>query len=67
MTTPPDSTKLPRVEDRKAPPARAYPYEESENREQKLPSPIQTTPSSEATRKEYNKKLLELVNHVTTY
>ena len=45
------STKLPRVEDQTAPPPRVDPDEESKNREQKLPSPIQTTPSSEATRK----------------
>ena len=37
------------------------PDEESTNREQKLPSSIQTTPSSEATRKKYTKKLTELV------
>ena len=37
------------------------PDEESKNREQKLPSPIQATPSSEVTRKKYNKKLKELV------
>ena len=63
---PPDSlmkkrTKLPRVEDQTAPPPRVDPDKESENREQKIPSPIQTTPPSEATRKKYNKKLKELV------
>ena len=58
---PPDSimkkrTKIPRVEDQTAPPPRVDPDEESENREQKLPSTIQATPSSEATRKKYTKK-----------
>ena len=53
---PPDSlmkkrTRLPRVEDQTAPPPRVDTDEESKNREQKLPSPIQATPSSEATRK----------------
>ena len=37
------------------------PDEESKNREQKLPSLIQATPSSEATRKKYTKKLKKLV------
>ena len=37
------------------------PDEESKNREHKLPSPIQATPSSEATRKKYTKKRKELV------
>ena len=54
-------TKLPRVEDQTSPPPRVDPDEESKNREQKLPSPIQATPSSEATRKKYTKKLKELV------
>ena len=66
LTTPPDSlmnkrTKLPRVEDQTAPPPRVDPDKESNNREHKLPSPIQTTPSLEATRKKYTKKLKELV------
>ena len=39
-------TKLPRVEDQTAPPPRVDPDKESNNREQKLPSPIQETPSS---------------------
>ena len=38
------STKLPRVEDQKAPHTRVDPDEESKNRDQKLPSPIQATP-----------------------
>ena len=51
LPTPPDSlmkkrTKLPRVEDQTAPPPRVDPDEESKNREQKLPSPIQANPSS---------------------
>ena len=37
------------------------PYEEYKNIEQKLPSPIQETTASEATRKKYTKKLKELV------
>ena len=48
-------TELPRVEDQTAPPPRVDPDEESKNMEQKLPSPIQATPSSEVTRKKYNK------------
>ena len=55
------STKLPRVEDQTAPPPRVDPDEEYKNREQKLLNPIQATPSSEATRKKYTKKLKELV------
>ena len=55
------STKLPRVEDQTAPHPRVDPDGESKNRDQKLPSPIQATPSSEATRKKYTKKLKELV------
>ena len=39
-----------------------YPDEESKNREQKLSSPINTTPPSEATKKKYTKKLKELMN-----
>ena len=51
LSTPADSlmkksTKLPRVEYHTAPPPRVDPYKESNNREQKLPSPIQTTPTS---------------------
>ena len=66
FTTPPDSlmkkmTKLSRVEDQTAPPPRVDPDKESKNRDQKIPSPIQTAPSSEATRKKYTKKLKELV------
>ena len=56
-----ERTKLPRVEDQTAPPPRVDPDEESRNREHKLPSPIQATPSSEATSKKYTKKLKELV------
>ena len=37
------------------------PDEESKNREQKLPIPIQTTPSSEATRVKYTKTFKEPV------
>ena len=56
LPTPPDSlmkkrTKLPRVEDQTSPPPRVDPDKEYKNREQKIPSPIQETPSSEATRK----------------
>ena len=43
-------TKLPRMEYQTASPPRVDPDGESKNREQKLPSPIQATPSSEATR-----------------
>ena len=69
LLTPPDSimnkiTELPRVEDKTAPPPRVDPDKESKNREQKLPSPIQETPASEATRKKYTKKLKELVNQL---
>ena len=51
LTPPPDSlmkkrTKLPRVEDHTAPPPRLDPGKEYKNREQKLPSPIQSTPAS---------------------
>ena len=53
--------KLPRVEDHTAPPPRLDPGKEYRNREQKLPSPIQTTPPSEETRKKYTKKLKGLV------
>ena len=65
MPTPPDSltkkrTKLPRVEDQTAPPPRLDPENEFNNIEKKLPSPIQTTASSEATRKKYTKKLKEI-------
>ena len=56
LLTPPDSlmkkrTKLPRVEYQTAPLPRVDPDEESKNRYQKLLSTIQTTPSSEVTRK----------------
>ena len=54
-------TKLPRVEDQTSPSPRVYPYEESKKREQKLPSPIQTTPPSAATREKYTNKLKILV------
>ena len=54
-------TKLPRVEDQTPPPPRVDPDEESNNREQKLPSPIQENSSSEATREKYTKKLKKLV------
>ena len=54
-------TKPPRVEDQIDPPPRVDPEDESKKREQKLPIPIQATPSSEATRKKYTKKLKELV------
>ena len=51
LPTPPDwlikkRTKLPRVGDQTTPPPRVDPDEESKNREHKLPSPIQLTPSS---------------------
>ena len=49
------STKLPRVEDQTSPSPRVDPDEEYKNREQKLPSPIQATPASEATREKYTK------------
>ena len=66
LPNPPDSlmkknTKLTRVEDQTAQYPRVDPYEEYGNREQKLPSPIQTTPSSEATKKKYTKTLKKLV------
>ena len=54
-------TKLPRVEDQTAPPPRVDPDEEYNNIDQKLPSPIHTTPSPEATKKKYTKKLKKLV------
>ena len=54
-------TKLPKVEDQTAPPLGVDPLEESNNREQKLPIPIQATASSEATREKYTKTLKELV------
>ena len=55
FTTPPDllmkkMTKTPRVEDQTAPTPRVDPDDESKNRDQKIPSPIQTAPSSVATR-----------------
>ena len=53
--------KLPRVEDHTAPSPNVDPDQESNSREQKLPSPVQTTPSSEATRKKYTQNLKELV------
>ena len=54
FTTPPDSlitkrTKLPRVEDQTAPPTRVDPDEESKNREQKLPIPIQANQNIKGT------------------
>ena len=60
LLTPPDSlmkkrTKLPRVEDQTTPHPGMDPGKKSKNRDQKIPSPIQTTPSSEATRKKYTK------------
>ena len=56
-----NSTKLLSVEDQTAPPPRVDPDEEYKDREQKLPSPIQTTPPSETTREKYTKQLKELV------
>ena len=53
--------KLPRVGDQTAPPPMVDPDEESKNREQKLPIPIQANPSSEATWKKYTKTLKEPV------
>ena len=49
LPTPPDllmkkRTKITRVEDQTSPTTRVYTDKESKNREQKLPSPIQTTP-----------------------
>ena len=57
---PPDSimkkrTKLPRMEDHTDPPARLDTDKEYNNREQKLPIPIQTTPPPEATWGKYTK------------
>ena len=52
---------LPRVEDQTTPAPRVDLNEESKNKEQKLPIPIQENPSSEATRKKYTKKLKELL------
>ena len=46
-------TKIPRMEDQTSPPPMVDPDEESNNREQKLLSPIQKTPQSESTRKKY--------------
>ena len=54
-------TKLPRVEDQTDPPPRVDPDKEYNNREQKLPSMIQTTPPSAATNEKYTKTLKELV------
>ena len=61
LPTPPDllmnnRTKLPRVKYHTSPPPRVGPDKESNNREQKLPIPIQTTPPSEATGGKYTKK-----------
>ena len=61
LPTPPNPltqkrTKLPRVKDQTSPPPKFDPYEEYKNRDQKLPSSIQKTPPSEATRKKYTKK-----------
>ena len=50
------SNKLPKVEDQMAPHTGVDPYEESNDREKKLPSPIQATPPSAATREKYTKK-----------
>ena len=66
LPSPPDSlikrsTKLPWLDDHKAPPPRVDLDEESKNMEQKIPSKIQKTPPSAATREKYNKKLKELV------
>ena len=49
------------VVDQTAPTPWVDPDEESKNTEQKLPIPIQATPSSETKRKKYTKKLKELV------
>ena len=62
LPTPPNllmkkNNKLPRVEDQTAPPPGVDPDEGSKNREQKIPSPIQKTPPSAATREKYSKKL----------
>ena len=66
LPTPPDSlmnkkTKITRVEDQTTQTPRVDPDKESKKRENKLPSPIQITPPSEATKKKYTKKLMELV------
>ena len=66
LTTPPlslikKSAKLPRVEYQTAPPPRVNLYEESKKREQKLPSPIQTTLPSAETRETYTLFFKELV------
>ena len=63
---PPDSimkkrTKLPRMEDHTDPPARLDTDKEYNNREQKLPIPIQTTPPPEATWGKYTKSFKKLV------
>ena len=55
------STKLPWVEDQKAPPPRVDLDAEYKSMEQKIPSKIQKTPPSAAKREKYNKKLKELV------
>ena len=62
LLTPPEllmkkRTKLPRVEDQISPPPRVDPDKESNNREQKLPSIIQISPPSSATRGKYTKTL----------
>ena len=54
-------TKLLRVEDNTYPPPRVDPDEKSNNREHKLPNPIQTNPSSAATRENYTNKYKEPV------
>ena len=56
-----NSTKLLRVEDQTNPPPKVGPDEKSKDIEQKLPSPIQTTEPSAATRGKYTKTLKELV------
>ena len=60
LPTHPDSlmnkrTKIPKVEYQTAPPTSVDPDKESKNREQKLPSTIQTNPQSEKTRRKYTK------------
>ena len=55
------SSELPKVEDQTAPHPRVDTEKKYEYREQKLPSPTQTTPTSSATREKYTKKLKELV------
>ena len=47
--------KLPSVEDQTDPPPRVDPDKQSKYREQKLPSPIHTTPPSAAERVKYSK------------